>query len=158
LVYEFDASKEKKKKLNLPFPIVKSLKNPNQNSNDNHSYSSNVIFSNTLYIRQHTHTSIITFLRFPVTLMTLRSDFPTLKSTAVIPPWSLNATCAGAKPITQSLFFFFFANKQNQPSTQRNFSNLTTKHTKEDLGSPECTHSRVGKRTGRVLASLNLQT
>lgn len=33
-----------------------------------------------------------TFFRFPVTLIPLRSDFPTLKSTAVIPPSSLKAT------------------------------------------------------------------
>ena len=46
-----------------------------------------------------------TFLRFPVTLMPLRSDFPTLKSTAVIPLVSLNATCVRANPITHSLLF-----------------------------------------------------
>jgi len=46
-----------------------------------------------------------TFFRFPETLTAVRSDFPTLKSTDVIPPSSLKAMCEGAKPITHNLQF-----------------------------------------------------
>jgi len=44
-----------------------------------------------------------TFFLFPVTFISLRSDFPTLKSTAVIPPSSLKATWEGANPTTHKL-------------------------------------------------------
>ena len=44
-----------------------------------------------------------TLLRFPVTLISLRLDFPTLKSTEVTPPSSLKATWPTAIPITHKL-------------------------------------------------------
>ena len=45
----------------------------------------------------------ITFFRLPVTLNSLRSDLPTLKSTEVTPPSAWRTTWVGARPITHKL-------------------------------------------------------
>ena len=71
--------------------------------------------------RKYDSSILFTLLRLPVTFISLRSDLPTLKSTAVIPPSSLNATWAGAKPTTHNLSF---SKKKKRKSNHKNIPKL----------------------------------
>jgi len=88
--------------------------------------------------RKHDSSILVTLLRLPVTFISLRSDLPTLKSTAVIPPSSLNATWAGAKPTTHNLSFSKKKRKSNHKNIPKLVRNLSMHYIRKQEGIGTC--------------------
>lgn len=62
-----------------------------------------ISFTNSSYISRNREKESVKIQTSEKYVPSLRSDFPTLKSTAVVPPSSLKAMWEGANPITHKL-------------------------------------------------------